>query len=136
MHIPTKGFAAAEISYLIKASTGSYTDGMGHDPQMLKGVLSLLLLRLVGDRDDYGYALLVRLREAGFTDLTEGSVYPALTRLESAGLLDSRLVRSNSGPARKYYTLTTAGQSEAARTLESWTTLTANVDYVLRKGNP
>jgi len=78
----------------------------------------------------------VRLRAAGFADLTEGSVYPALTRLETAGLLDSRLVPSNSGPARKYYVLTAAGRSEASRTLEAWTTLTANVDHVLQKGHP
>lgn len=109
---------------------------MAHDPQMLKGVLSLLLLRLVGDHDDYGYALVVRLREAGFTELTEGSVYPALTRLESAGLLDSRLVRSAAGPARKYYVLTTAGQSEAARALDAWATLTANVGRALKTRNP
>jgi len=108
---------------------------MAHDPQMLKGVLSLLLLRLVGDQDDYGYALVVRLREAGFSELTEGSVYPALTRLESAGLLDSRLVPSASGPARKYYGLTAAGRSEAARALDAWTALTANVDHVLELGN-
>ena len=104
---------------------------MSHDAQMLKGVLSLLLLRLVGDHDDYGYALVVRLREAGFRELAEGTVYPALTRLESAGLLDSHLVRSTSGPARKYYTLTAAGESEAARALDSWTLLTATVDHVL-----
>ena len=117
-------------------STRPYTGGMKHDPQMLKGALSLLLLRLIGDQDDYGYALVVRLREAGFTELTEGSVYPALSRLESAGLLDSHLVRSASGPARKYYVLTAAGQSEAARSLDAWTTLTANVDHVLKIRNP
>ncbi|TFD62200.1 PadR family transcriptional regulator [Cryobacterium suzukii] len=109
---------------------------MAQDAQMLKGVLSLLLLRLVGDRDDYGYALVVRLQGAGFTELTEGSVYPALTRLESAGLLDSRLVRSTTGPARKYYNVTTAGQSEAARALDAWVTLIANVDRVLKVRNP
>ena len=102
---------------------------------MLKGVLALLLLRLVGNREDYGYALVVRLREAGFTELTEGSVYPALTRLESAGLLDSRLVRSASGPARKYYVVTATGQSEAARALAAWSALTVNVDHVLKIGN-
>jgi len=105
---------------------------MTHDPQMLKGVLSLLLLRLVGERDDYGYALVVRLRDAGFTELTEGTVYPALTRLESTGLLDSRLVRSTSGPARKYYVLTAAGEAEAARALDAWTALSANVQHVLK----
>lgn len=99
---------------------------------MLKGVLSLLLLRLVGDREDYGYSLVVRLQEAGFAELTEGSVYPALTRLEAGGLLGSRLVKSASGPARKYYSLTSAGRSEFTRALGAWTVLIGNVDEVLQ----
>jgi PadR family transcriptional regulator PadR len=109
---------------------------MAQDAQMLKGVLSLLLLRLVGDQDDYGYALVVRLHDAGFTELTEGSVYPALTRLESAGLLDSRLVRSRTGPARKYYGLTDKGREEESRALVAWLSLTANVHRVLKAGDP
>jgi PadR family transcriptional regulator, regulatory protein PadR len=105
---------------------------MSHDAQMLKGVLSLLLLRLIQEREDYGYALVVRLQEAGFTDLTEGTVYPALSRMESAGLLQSRLRRSTSGPARKYYRLTSAGEGELFRTLAAWTTLTENVDRAMQ----
>jgi PadR family transcriptional regulator, regulatory protein PadR len=95
----------------------------GHDPQMLKGVLSLLLLWLCTAREDYGYALVVRLQELGFADLAEGTVYPALTRLESQGLLESRLVRSSSGPARKYYRATAAGRAELARAYADWLAL-------------
>ena len=133
---PNQGPLVVVAWYLCMPSTRPYADEMAHDAQMLKGVLSLLLLRLVGDQDDYGYALVVRLRKAGFTELTEGSVYPALTRLQSAGLLDARLVRSASGPARKYYGLTAAGLSEATRALDAWTTLTANVDHILERRNP
>jgi len=50
-----------------------------HDAQMLKGVLALLLLSLLADEDNYGYGIVTALREAGFTDLAEGTVYPALT---------------------------------------------------------
>jgi PadR family transcriptional regulator, regulatory protein PadR len=102
------------------------------DAQMLKGVLSLLLLRLIKEREDYGYALMVRLQDAGFTDLTGGTVYPALSRMESGGLLESRLRSSTSGPARKYYRLTPAGEGELVRTLAAWTTLTENVDRALQ----
>lgn len=98
---------------------------------MLKGVLSLLLLRLVGEREDYGYALVVRLQEHGLADLQEGTVYPALTRLESTGLLSSHLVRSTSGPARKYYALTPAGQAERDRALEAWLALVDSVSRIL-----
>jgi PadR family transcriptional regulator PadR len=98
-----------------------------HDPQMIKGVLSLLLLLLCRDRDDYGYSLVVRLQGFGFRELTEGSVYPALSRLEARGLLDAYLERSRSGPARKYYRLTDAGRAEMARAHEAWTSLAGAV---------
>jgi PadR family transcriptional regulator len=106
------------------------------DPQMLKGALSLLLLRLCQTREDYGYSIVVRLQRAGFPELTEGSVYPALSRLESRGLLDARLVRSTSGPARKYYRLTASGAAELARAHRAWTALVGAVDVVLTEALP
>ncbi|GAB2695948.1 PadR family transcriptional regulator [Thalassiella azotivora] len=100
------------------------------DPQMLKGVLTMLLLHLVGAEEDYGYRLVVRLRGYGVEDVAEGTVYPALTRLESQGLLESRLVRSASGPARKYYRLTRAGERERDRAAAAWRGLVRAVDAV------
>ena len=91
-----------------------------HDPQMLKGALGLLLLQLLSDQEDYGYAVVVRLQENGFHDLAEGTVYPALARLESQGLLEARLVRSSSGPARKYYRPTPAGLTERDQAGQRW----------------
>ncbi len=101
-----------------------------HDPQMLKGVLSLLLLQLCTGQEDYGYSLVVRLQEQGFADLAEGTVYPALSRLESQGFLASRLVRSASGPARKYYRPTVAGEHELERARTDWLRLVAAVTAV------
>src|ERR671917_543156 len=98
---------------------------------MLKGVLGLLLLHLLAVQEDYGYALVVRLQEQGFADLSEGTVYPALTRLESQGLLEARLVRSASGPARKYYRTTDAGLAEMARAGDAWHELSAAVARVV-----
>ncbi|NNM45278.1 PadR family transcriptional regulator [Knoellia koreensis] len=103
---------------------------MAHDPQMLKGVLSLLLLSVLVDEPGYGYAIVTRLRDAGFEDLAEGTVYPALTRLESAGLLESYLERSASGPARKYYRTTDAGRAELATRTDAWRNLVTAVDTV------
>lgn len=91
-----------------------------HDPQMLKGVLGLLLLSTLASGDDYGYGLVLRLREAGFDDLAEGTVYPGLTRLEQGGFLESYLLRSRSGPARKYYRITAAGLTELEDRQASW----------------
>jgi PadR family transcriptional regulator PadR len=98
---------------------------------MLKGVLPLLLLRLVADAEDYGYSVVLRLHELGLTDLTEGTVYPALSRLEARGLLGSRLVPSPSGPARKYYEITTTGAEELTRGVSAWTSLAHTVQSVL-----
>ncbi len=100
------------------------------DAQMLKGVLQLLLLRLLVVEEGYGYAIVTRLREAGFEELAEGTVYPALTRLEATGLLESFLVRSSSGPARKYYRATTAGRDELLHREKSWQELVAAVEKV------
>ncbi len=104
------------------------------DPQMLKGLITLLLLWLVGDREDYGYALVVRLQDAGLTDIAEGTVYPALARCERAGWIESYYVPSERGPARKYYRLTTAGADELARSLDAWNHLTALVATITSKG--
>jgi PadR family transcriptional regulator PadR len=103
---------------------------MSHDAQMLKGVLSLLLLSLLSQAEGYGYSIVTRLQEAGFEDLAEGTVYPALTRLEAAGLLDSRLERSSSGPARKYYRTTDLGRAELVTRAASWRALVTAVDVV------
>lgn len=102
-----------------------------HDPQMLKGVLTVLLLQLLSQEDSYGYGIVSRLRDAGFTDVAEGTVYPALTRLEGSGALESYLLRSSSGPARKYYRTTDAGRTELAEKMRSWTDLVDSVGNVI-----
>ncbi len=87
---------------------------------MLKGLVSLLLLDLLARREDYGYSLVVRLRERGFTELSEGTVYPALARIEQSGWIGSFLAPSEQGPARKYYTITAEGEAERRRAREAF----------------
>ena len=94
-----------------------------HDPQLLKGVLSLLLLHLLAQRESYGYEVVQRLHAMGLTGILEGTVYPALTRLEREGRLTTRLVASTSGPARKYYRPTKAGYDALATGTSSWSAL-------------
>jgi PadR family transcriptional regulator PadR len=91
-----------------------------HDVQMLKGALRLALLRLLADQESYGYELVVRLHDLGLVDVAEGTVYPAVTRLERDGLASSRLVPSSSGPARKYYQLTEAGRTALVDATAAW----------------
>ena len=104
------------------------------DPQMLKGLIALLLLWFLGEREDYGYALVVRLQESGLTEIAEGTVYPALARCERAGWVEAHYVPSERGPARKYYRLTSAGVDELTRSLNSWNHLAALVSSITSKG--
>jgi len=98
--------------------------------------MSLLLLHLLAERESYGYEVVQRLQVAGFTDVLEGTVYPALTRLEREGRVSSRLVSSSSGPARKYYRPTAAGYAALASGTETWARQTAIVDAVLSSPLP
>jgi PadR family transcriptional regulator, regulatory protein PadR len=107
-----------------------------HDPQLLKGVLSLLLLQLLAERESYGYEVVQRLHETGLADVLEGTVYPALARLEREGRVSARLVASNAGPARKYYQPTPAGYQALATGAASWSSLADVVGSVLNRPVP
>ena len=107
-----------------------------HDPQLLKGVLSLLLLQLLAERESYGYEVVQRLHEIGLTDVLEGTVYPALSRLEREQRLSARLVASNAGPARKYYRPTSAGYAALADGTANWRALSTLVGAVLDRATP
>lgn len=95
-------------------------DVVAHDPQLLKGVLSLALLRLLAERESYGYELVVRVHRLGLTGVAEGTVYPALARLERDGRVTARLVPSSAGPARKYYRPTEKGYAALAEATAAW----------------
>ena len=98
-----------------------------HDPQLLKGVLSLLLLHLLAERESYGYEIVQRLHGIGLTDVATGTVYPALSRLEKERWLSARLVASAEGPARKYYRPTPAGLKTLRLATSRWNSLVAIV---------
>lgn len=107
-----------------------------HDPQLLKGVLSLLLLWLLAESESYGYELGQRLREMGLTGIADGTLYPALARLEREGRVTTRLVTSRSGPARKYYRPTDAGHVALAEGIAAWRAFHAVVSPILDRPLP
>ena len=107
-----------------------------HDAQLLKGLLSLLLLQLLAERESYGYEVVQRLHEIGLSDVLEGTVYPALARLEREGRVSARLVASTYGPARKYYRPTQAGYQALVEGASSWRSLSAIVGTVLDRPVP
>lgn len=106
------------------------------DPQLLKGVLPMLVLHLLAERESYGYELVTRLQADGLTDIATGTVYPVLSRLEREGLVASRLVASPHGPARKYYLPTPDGAARLRETRVGWERLAAVVGAVLARPVP
>ena len=106
------------------------------DPQLLKGVLPMLVLQLLTERESYGYELVTRLQTAGLTDIAAGTVYPLLTRLEREAAISSHLVASTSGPARKYYCPTPGGAAALAAAVRGWEQLARTVAGVLDAADP
>jgi PadR family transcriptional regulator PadR len=99
--------------------------------QLLKGTLDVALLAALGHEPSYGHGLFATLAEAGLPGLADASVYGALRRLESEGMLDSELVQSAAGPARKYYRLTASGRSARREALAAWEELVDAMERVL-----
>jgi len=82
--------------------------------QVRKGVLEMCILRALEKDERYGYELVKALAAVPGLALSEGTLYPLLSRLRVAGLISSRLVESDAGPARKYYALTRDGRKTLA----------------------
>lgn len=78
--------------------------------QARKGLLDLCVLRSLEDRERYGYELVRHLVDLPGLGVTEGTLYPLLSRLRLQGLVTTRLEESSEGPARKYYALTREGR--------------------------
>ena len=98
------------------------------DTQMLKGVLEGLVLSIIDRAETYGWDILQALGKAGFEDISEGTIYPLLMRLEKKRELVSEMRPSPLGPMRKYYRLSPAGQAALRAFWENWQKLQEQVD--------
>ena len=78
--------------------------------QVRKGLLDLCILNALADKERYGYDLVKTLLNIPGMGVTEGTLYPLLSRLRVQGLISARLEESTVGPARKYYSLTREGR--------------------------
>ena len=100
--------------------------------EVLKGHVDLLLLSTLRAGPLHGYAVVDKLRglSEGAFDLAEGTVYPALYRLEAAGLLSSSWTKAN-GRRRRVYELTNRGRGELARERDEWQAFANAVEAVV-----
>jgi PadR family transcriptional regulator PadR len=97
--------------------------------QMRKGILEYCILSILKHQDAYVAEILDELKTAKLI-VVEGTIYPLLTRLKNAGLLEYRWEESTGGPPRKYYKLTTEGQSFLDELSESWKDLQVSVKTI------
>ncbi|PPG36572.1 PadR family transcriptional regulator [Pseudoclavibacter sp. RFBG4] len=87
---------------------------------MLKGTLEGIVLAILAKRSAYGYEITSWLREQGFVDIAEGTVYALLVRIEQKGFVDVEKVPSEKGPPRKVYTINAAGTEYLAEFWRTW----------------
>lgn len=100
--------------------------------EMLKGTLEGIVLAILAERPAYGYEITSRLRDEGFTDLVEGTVYALLVRVEQRGFVDVKKVPSEKGPPRKVYSLNTNGRARLAEFWKTWSFLTERIEHLHR----
>ncbi|MEM9051568.1 MAG: PadR family transcriptional regulator [Bacteroidota bacterium] len=100
--------------------------------QMRKGVLEFVILQLLNHKEMYPSDIIGELKESKLI-VVEGTLYPLLTRLKNAGLLDYRWEESKSGPPRKYYKLTELGQQFLSELSLTWNELVHAVNQTTTK---
>ena len=101
---------------------------------LLKGTLDLLVLKILSSRPNHGFGIAMRIHELSDDALRveEGSLYPALYRLEEQGLIDSEWRATENNRKAKFYRLTRKGRSATQAELEGWLRLSGAVTRVLR----
>lgn len=99
--------------------------------QLRKGCLELAILGSLWGGKQYGLEILRRLEHESDLVLSEGTVYPLLSRLKEGGLLDSEWVETEAGHPRKYYRLTPSGRRRAVQMARLWSRFSASLGALL-----
>jgi len=102
--------------------------------QMRRGTLEYCVLALLRSQPRYGFDLVRTLAEADGLITSEGTIYPLLSRLRRDGLVTTTWNESPSGPPRRYYQLTGAGQEALELFTSEWDRFTTAVDHLLTQG--
>ena len=113
-----------------------YTDGMENRffdnwaTQLRKGMLELCILNAIEGTSLYGYDIVRKLRDIDGLVISEGTVYPILSRLKREGFVRTTIKESNEGPARKYYELTNKGRDILSLMNHYWHDIKTGADLL------
>ncbi|MDA9462883.1 PadR family transcriptional regulator [Enterococcus mundtii] len=101
--------------------------------EILKGSLEGCILEIISRGETYGYEITQTLRELGFTEIVEGTVYTILLRLERKGLVIVEKRKSTQGPPRKFYQLNQSGREELEIFWSKWEFVSTKIEELGRK---
>jgi len=107
---------------------------MNYERELLKGSTDSLLLCLIKNQPMYGYQIIKEIdkRSKGYFQFKEGTLYPALHRLERSGLIQGRWQRLPSGQERRYYYITPKGQKALVERLAIWQDFSTAVALIIQ----
>ncbi|MGD8499848.1 MAG: PadR family transcriptional regulator [Phycisphaerales bacterium] len=100
--------------------------------QLRKGMLELCILNDIRSRKMYGYEIVRRLRKIEGLIISEGAIYPILSRLKRQGLVETSIAESKEGPPRKYYKLTQQGEEMVSQMNAYWQAISGVTDSIER----
>ncbi|WP_242223796.1 PadR family transcriptional regulator [Bacillus cereus group sp. BfR-BA-01380] len=105
------------------------------DKEMMKGSIDILVLSIISHYDTYGYEIIQKLKEQSndVYHMSQGTLYPALKRMEQKNLIESYWRESETGQKRKFYCITVTGKQELEKKLNYWGQITALIQ-TCRKG--
>jgi len=101
--------------------------------QLRKGMLELCILNAIKDSSLYGYDIVRKLRNIEGLLVTEGTIYPILSRLKREGFVQTTIKESNEGPPRKYYELTAKGKEILSQMNNYWQDIKTGTDALRRE---
>jgi|SRR4051812_8556485 len=107
---------------------------MGRKSDLLQGTLDMLVLQTLRAAPAHGYTIarLIEQRSDAFLQVEQGSLYPALNRLEDRGWVDSFWATSENNRRARYYRLTPKGRRQLQQEIEQWTQLVNAIGLVMR----
>jgi PadR family transcriptional regulator PadR len=108
---------------------------MGKPSDLIQGTLDLLILKTVSLEPKHGWAIAKRIQQISrdVLQITQGSLYPALHRLEQQGWIKAQAGRTHTGRDAKFYALTAAGRRQLAKELAQWDRLSNAVGLIVRE---
>jgi transcriptional regulator len=109
--------------------------GMGKPNDLVQGTLDLLILRTIAPDAMHGWAIAKRIQQVSgeVLQVQQGSLYPALHRLEQQGWIEARWAESETGRQAKFYSLTAAGRTQLEKESANWTRLSAAINLVMHE---